>query len=231
MRSCLQGDGNTSILWIIKCSILRSAKALGTHATLQHQSNGRWIKRTYRTGHDGAATRRPGAWEERGTGNDLGKSGYREKESNDEREAKHPEERSTATRLIGGKSKDSTAGGGKRLRDDEDNGNTRRTKKGISSHAIHHVDMRPPLSDRSKTVQKGSNCTSLCKQIFHTQGTSLPLPTSPRPLVLVGGRTQPLSDIEDLSRSASQSIFRVECFLISPPPPQPGSVTPRAGAT
>lgn len=105
MRSCLQGDGNASILRIIKCGILRGAKALGTHTTLQHQPNGWWIERTYRTGGDGAATRRPGAWEERGTGNDLGKNGYREKESNDEREAKHPEERSTATRLIGGSRK------------------------------------------------------------------------------------------------------------------------------
>jgi len=88
-----KGDGNTSVLWIIKCGILGGAKAF--------------------TGADGAAARRPSAWEEVGTGNNLGKGRYREKESNDEREAKHPGERSAATRLRGGSQKILQLGAGK----------------------------------------------------------------------------------------------------------------------
>ena len=44
---------------------------------------------THRASGDGTTTSRPGAWEEVGAGNDLGKGGYGEKESNDERKAKH----------------------------------------------------------------------------------------------------------------------------------------------
>jgi len=64
-----EGDGYASVLRVVKRGVLRGAEG--------------------RASSDGTTTRRPGAWEEVGIGDDLGKCGYGEKESYDEREAKH----------------------------------------------------------------------------------------------------------------------------------------------
>jgi len=53
------------------------------------RSNQQSTKNTHRTSSDGTTACRPGAWEEVGVGDDLGKGRHGEKESNDEREAKH----------------------------------------------------------------------------------------------------------------------------------------------
>jgi len=66
-----EGDGDTGVLWVIKRGALGGAEV--------------------RASSNGTASCRPGAWEEGGTGNDLGEGGYGEKERKDEREAKHHE--------------------------------------------------------------------------------------------------------------------------------------------
>jgi len=64
-----KGDRYASVLRVIKSGVHRGAES--------------------RPSGDGTTTSRPGAWEEAGVGDDLGKGGYGEKESNDERQAKH----------------------------------------------------------------------------------------------------------------------------------------------
>jgi len=88
-----KGDRDAGILWVVECCVLGSTET--------------WPSE------NGSTTCRPSAWEEVGTGNNLGKGRYREKESNDEREAKHPGERSAATRLRGGSQKILQLGAGK----------------------------------------------------------------------------------------------------------------------